>query len=335
VGDLVRVQADVFADGHDQLGARLLFKRAEDSEWQESAMRLIANDRWQGEFEVRELGRYVYSIIGWVDPYGTWAGDLAKRVKAGVDISVEALRGVELLQLARDRARGADRQELAYAVERLHELAKGNPTAAVEFAQGDELKELTNRNRDFSHDTRYEREPGVIVDPVRARFGAWYEMFPRSCTTDAKRPGTFRDCAARLAYVASMGFDVLYLPPIHPIGITERKGKNNSLTPAAGDVGSPWAIGGAEGGHKSIQPQLGTLQDLKELQSKARDLGLEVALDIAYQCSPDHPYVNGFANARMEPCSMRRIRRKNTRTFTRSISRASTRRNFGKNSRAL
>jgi len=138
---------------------------------------------------------------------------------------------------------------------------------------------------------RYERELSVVVDPVRARFGAWYEMFPRSCTTDPKRPGTFRDCAARLAYVASMGFDVLYLPPIHPIGVTERKGKNNSLTPAADDLGSPWAIGSVEGGHKSIHPRLGTLEDLKYLRSQARELGLEVALDIAFQCSPDHPYV--------------------------------------------
>jgi starch synthase (maltosyl-transferring) len=290
VGDRVRVQADIFADGHDQLGARLLFRRADDSEWQETAMRLVENDRWTGEFEVGALGRYVYTIIGWVDTYGTWATDLAKRVKSGVDISVDILRGVELLQADGDRARGADRRELAYAMERLRELA-ASPTVAVEFAQSAELAELVTRNRDLSQDTRYERELAVVVDPVKARFGAWYEMFPRSCTTDAKRPGTFRDCTGRLAYVAAMGFDVLYLPPIHPIGITERKGKNNSLVPGKDDVGSPWAIGGVEGGHKSIHPQLGTLEDFKDLQRKARELGLEVALDIAYQCSPDHPYV--------------------------------------------
>jgi starch synthase (maltosyl-transferring) len=290
VGDSVRVRADIFADGHDQLGARLLFRRAGDSEWREAAMQLVENDRWAGEFEVGELGRYVYTIIGWVDAYGTWAADLAKRAKAGVEISVDALLGVELLRAAADRAKGLDRQELVYAAERLRELS-GDSKAAVEFAQSAELAELASRNRDFSQDTRYERELGVVVDPVRARCGAWYEMFPRSCTTDAKRPGTFRDCAARLGYVAAMGFDVLYLPPVHPIGITERKGKNNALVPAADDVGSPWAIGGVEGGHKSIHPQLGTLQDLKELQRKARELGIEIALDVAYQCSPDHPYV--------------------------------------------
>ncbi len=291
MGDAVRVRADIFADGHDQLSARLLYRRAEDSDWRETAMRLIANDRWEAEFKAEELGRYVYTIIAWVDAYRTWAIDLAKRVKAGADISVDALHGVKLLQAAASGAKGLDKQELAYAAERLRELSREDPKMAAEFAQNSDLLELTTRNRDFGEDVRYERELGVVVDPVRARFGAWYEMFPRSCTTDPKRPGTFRDCAARLAYVASMGFDVLYLPPIHPIGVTERKGKNNSLTPAANDFGSPWAIGGAEGGHKSIHPQLGTLEDLKDLQRQARQLGLEVALDIAFQCSPDHPYV--------------------------------------------
>ncbi len=291
MGDAVRVRADIFADGHDQLSARLLYRRAEDSDWRETAMRLIANDRWEAEFKAEELGRYVYTIIAWVDAYRTWAIDLAKRVRAGADISVDALHGVKLLQAAASGAKGLDKQELAYAAERLRELSREDPKMAAEFAQNSDLLELTNRNRDFSQDARYERELGVVVDPVRARFGAWYEMFPRSCTTDPKRPGTFRDCAARLAYVASMGFDVLYLPPIHPVGVTERKGKNNSLTPAANDFGSPWAIGGAEGGHKSIHPQLGTLEDLKDLQRQARQLGLEVALDIAFQCSPDHPYV--------------------------------------------
>jgi starch synthase (maltosyl-transferring) len=291
VGDRVQVRADIFADGHDQVGASLLHKREDDPEWQQAPMKFIVNDRWEGEFQVDELGRYFYTIIGWVDAYGTWAADLAKRVKAGVDISVDALHGARMLQAAADRAKGVDRRELAYAAERLRELSRENPITAAEFARRPNLADLMTRNRDFSQDVRYEKELGVIVDPPRARFGAWYEMFPRSCTTDPKRPGTFRDCAARLPYVASMGFDVLYLPPIHPIGITERKGKNNSLVPAADDLGSPWAIGGVDGGHKSIHPQLGTLEDLKDLQSEARELGLEVALDIAYQCSPDHPYL--------------------------------------------
>jgi starch synthase (maltosyl-transferring) len=291
VGDRVQVTADIFADGHDLLSARLLHKRAEDSAWREVPMRLIQNDQWGGEFTVHELGRHVYTIISWADAYGTWAADLVKRVKAGAEIEVDALRGVEILESSANRAKGADRQELRQAADRLRKLASGNPQAAVEFALRADLAELTARNRDLTQDTKYEKELSIVVDPVRARFGAWYEMFPRSCTTDPKRPGTLRDCAARLGYVAGMGFDVLYLPPIHPIGVTERKGKNNSLTRGAEDVGSPWAIGGAEGGHKSIHPQLGTVDDLKALQSKARDLGMEIALDIAFQCSPDHPYV--------------------------------------------
>lgn len=291
VGDRIRVEADIFADGHDQLAARLLYKSGHDSDWRETAMRLIENDRWAGEFVAAELGQYVYTLSAWVDAYGTWVADLAKRVKAGAEISVELLQGVQLLQAAAARAKGEDRRELANAAERLRELSSGNPQAALEFAQGSDLTERVTRHRDFSQDVRYERELRVVVDPPLARFGAWYEMFPRSCTTDAKRPGTLRDCVARLPYVASMGFDVLYLPPIHPIGRTERKGKNNTLVPAADDLGSPWAIGGTEGGHKSIHPQLGTLEDLKYLQRKAGELGIEIALDIAFQCSPDHPYV--------------------------------------------
>src|SRR5260221_2887756 len=197
LGDRVRMQADIFADGHDLLGARLVFRRADDSEWREAGMRLIENDRWGGEFEVEEFGRYVYTIIGWVDAYGTWAADLAKRAKAGAEISADVLRGVELVQSAADRAKGADREELTYAAERLRELSRGNTKAAVEFAQSGELAGLASRNRDLSQDTQYERELAVVVDPVIARFGAWYEMFPRSCTTDSKRPGTLRDCAGR------------------------------------------------------------------------------------------------------------------------------------------
>jgi len=196
-----------------------------------------------------------------------------------------------LLLRAADRAGGTERRDLTEAAEQLRKLAGEDAKEAVELAQRRELISLVNRHRDRTADTEYEKELAIVVDPEKARFSAWYEMFPRSCTTDAKKHGTFRSCAERLEYVAGMGFDVLYLPPIHPIGRTERKGKNNSLTPAAGDCGSPWAIGGVEGGHKSIHPELGTLDDLRYLQRKARDLGMDLAIDIAFQCSPDHPYV--------------------------------------------
>ncbi len=291
VGEEVRVRADIYADGHDLLGAVLLYRRAGESAWTEQEMRLVNNDRWEGKFRVEALGRYVYTIVAWVDAFRTWSADLQKRAEAGQDISVDVLIGVEMAQGAASRARGAEAKKLAESVAKLQDAAKKDRDAALGIAVDPELAILVNHNRDRTAAVQYEKELAVIVDPEKARFSAWYEMFPRSCTSDPKRHGTFRDCVDRLPYIAGMGFDVLYLPPIHPIGRAERKGKNNSTTPLAEDTGSPWAIGAKEGGHKAIHPQLGSLQDLKTLVGKARGLGIDVALDIAFQCSPDHPYV--------------------------------------------
>jgi starch synthase (maltosyl-transferring) len=291
VGEEVRVRADIYADGHDLLGAVLLYRRAGESAWTEQEMRLVNNDRWEGKFRVEALGRYEYTIVAWVDAFRTWSADLQKKAEAGQDISVDVLIGAEMAQGAASRARGAEAKKLVESVAKLQGGAKSDRDAALGIAVDPELAFLVNRNRVRTADVRYEKELAVIVDPEKARFSAWYEMFPRSCTTDPKRHGTFRDCVDRLPYIAGMGFDVLYLPPIHPIGRAERKGKNNSTTPLAEDTGSPWAIGAKEGGHKAIHPQLGSLQDLKMLVGKARGLGIDVALDIAFQCSPDHPYV--------------------------------------------
>ncbi len=291
VGDKVQVRADIYADGHDLLRAVLLYKREQEKTWTEREMRLINNDRWGAEFAVEELGRYIYSLAAWVDEWGSWSAGLRKKVDAAQDVSIDVLVGVELLQAAARRAHGADAKKLTDAAARLKDVAARDKVAAVKLVGDTELAAMVNRNRGRDADTRYEQELAVVVDPVRARFSTWYEMFPRSVTTDPKRHGTFRDCIDRLGYIAGMGFDVLYLPPVHPIGMTERKGKNNSTTPAPSDIGSPWAIGGKEGGHKAIHPQLGTLEDLKALQKAARELGIEIALDIAFQSSPDHPYV--------------------------------------------
>jgi starch synthase (maltosyl-transferring) len=291
IGEEVRVRADIYADGHDLLGAMLLFRRVGENAWAEVPMRLVNNDRWQASFRVPMLGRYAYTIVGWVDAFRTWSADLQKRAQAGQDIAVDVLIGAEIVRTAAGRASGGEAKRLTGAATKLKESAKANREAALEIALDAELTSLVNGNRDRTADTRYEKELVVIVDPEKARFSAWYEMFPRSCTTDPKRHGTFRDCVDRLPYIAGMGFDVLYLPPIHPIGRAERKGKNNSVTPLPDDTGSPWAIGAKEGGHKAIHPQLGGLQDLKALVGKAKELGIDVALDIAYQCSPDHPYV--------------------------------------------
>jgi starch synthase (maltosyl-transferring) len=291
VGEAVRVRADIFADGHDQLRALLRYRSAPNTPWTETEMRLVNNDRWQGEFKAESLGRYTYTVVAWVDLFQTWSVDLGKRADAGQDIGVDLLAGVEIVQAAAERARGVEAKKLTDAAAKLKELVIRDHAGALRLARNSELGQLVNRNRNRSADTVYDKELTVVIDPEKARFSTWYEMFPRSCTSDPQRHGTFRDCVNRLSYIAGMGFDVLYLPPIHPIGRTERKGKNNSTMPQPGDTGSPWAIGAKEGGHKSILPQLGTLEDFKELLEKARELGIDIALDIAYQCSPDHPYV--------------------------------------------
>jgi starch synthase (maltosyl-transferring) len=292
VGEEVRVRADIYADGHDLLSAMLLYQPVGDSVRTEVPMRVVNNDRWEASFRVEKLGRYVYTIVAWVDTFRTWSADLRKRADAGQDISVDVLIGAEMVGAAAGRARRAEaRRRLAEAAANLKQGAKASREVALRIALDPELASLVNENRDLAGDARYEKELAVVVDPEKARFSAWYEMFPRSCTTDPKRHGTFRDCIDRLPYVAGMGFDILYLPPIHPIGRSERKGKNNSTTPTPEDTGSPWAIGSKEGGHKAIHPQLGSLEDLKALVGKAGEFGIDVALDIAYQASPDHPYV--------------------------------------------
>ena len=228
----------------------------------------------------------------------TWQKSSKPRKTYRVDILV----GVQLIEATAARATGKDNIALAAAATELRKLSAGNIPAAVEKSSSPELKALMLRHADRRRATTYGRELAVVVDRDRARFSAWYEMFPRSSSPQAGRHGTLRDCTNRLDYVAGMGFDVLYLPPVHPIGRVNRKGKNNAEKALPEDVGSPWAIGAREGGHKAIDTQLGTLQDFKHLLSRARQLGLEVALDLAYQCAPDHPYVEAHQEwFRMRP----------------------------------
>lgn len=290
VGEKVVVEADVFADGHDALACVLLHRWERADAWTESRMELLANDRWRGEFTVTQLGRYLYTLQAWTDPFKTWQRDLTKKAEAGTAAAIDLRVGASLIEQGVRRARGADAERLRTFATLLRR--NDRPVdETLETAIDAELAELMERYPDKGLATRYQKELIVTVDRERARFSTWYEMFPRSCAGEAGRHGTFADCEARLGYVASMGFDVLYLPPIHPIGRTHRKGRNNS--PAAGpdDPGSPWAIGSEEGGHKAIHPALGTLADFRRLLGKAREHGLEVALDLAYHCSPDHPYV--------------------------------------------
>jgi starch synthase (maltosyl-transferring) len=286
VGETVTVEADVFADGHDQVACRIAFW-TENAEPQSSPMRPLVNDRWRGEFTVDKVGRYRYTIEGWVDRFAGWRNGLEKKAAAGQDVHVDLLIGAELVEAAAGRARDEDAQFLREWVRRLREKSELEPARALD----EQLLHVMQRHPDIEFASRYGKELTVVVDREKADFSAWYEVFPRSCSPQAGRHGTFRDCEEWFPYIASMGFDVVYLPPVHPIGQAFRKGKNNSVTAQPGDVGSPWAIGSAEGGHKSVHPQLGTPEDFRRFVVKAKEHGLEVALDIAFQVTPDHPYV--------------------------------------------
>jgi starch synthase (maltosyl-transferring) len=291
IGDRVAVTADIFADGHDILHAVLRHRPADRLEWEEVPMEPLPNDQWQAEFGVSTEGRHLYTLQAWIDPFQSWSRDLAKKFEAAQDLSVDILTGVQLIAAAAARAAGKDKALLTAAGEEIKKLAGTDMPQAVEKSSSPELTALMIRNADRGRATTFDRELAVVVDREKARFSAWYEMFPRSSSSQPGRHGTLRDCTKRLDYVAAMGFDVLYLPPIHPIGRVNRKGKNNAETALPDDVGSPWAIGAKEGGHKAIDPRLGSIEDFKQLLSRAKQLGLEVALDLAYQCAPDHPYV--------------------------------------------
>ncbi len=289
-GDLVEVEANVFADGHDHVAARLLFRFQEVSTWTQFTMRPLGNDRWRAEFPVARIGVYLYTVAGWVDHFDTWRSDLEKRIAAGQDIRVDLLNGAELVEQAAMRAGRDDADELRRWAARMR--ATDDFPAAQSAGLDPALAATMALYLDPAMETRYEHELRVTVDREKARYSAWYEMFPRSTSREPGRHGTFQDCEARLDYVAQLGFDVLYLPPVHPIGHSFRKGKNNSTTPEPGDVGSPWAIGAKEGGHTTIHPKLGTMEDFRSLLRAAADKGIELALDIAFQCSPDHPWVH-------------------------------------------
>ena len=288
-GETVVVEADVFADGHDQVACQLLYWRKNETAVQSSPMVSVGNDRWRGEFPVLNVGRYEYTVEGWIDRFTTWRSDLIKRIAAGQDVHVELLIGAQIIEDVAARATGEDAELLRRAAKRLRD--KRDKESRKNAALDAELLNAVQRYPERNLVTQLEKPLIVVVDREKARFSTWYEVFPRSCSTEPGRHGTFRDCEARLPYISSMGFDVVYLPPIHPIGRTFRKGKNNSVSAQPEDVGSPWAIGAEEGGHTSIHPQLGTVEEFKHFICAARGHGLEVALDIAFQCTPDHPYV--------------------------------------------
>lgn len=289
VGDQVRVEADVFTDGHDAIAASLLVRRESNGAWTEIPMQPLVNDRWLAAFRVAELGRYLYKVQGWVDHFETWRRDLLKRIDANTDAGVDYLIGAELIDAAAGRAQGAGAKVLATAAKALR--SSKDAAALRKVATDETLHALMLKYPDKRFASESERELAIVVDPVRARFSSWYEFFPRSTAAEPGKHGTFADCERRLPYIAEMCFNVVYLPPIHPIGRSFRKGRNNSPVSEPGDCGSPWAIGATEGGHKSILAELGTLEDFKHFVAEAKKLDLSIALDIAFQAAPDHPYV--------------------------------------------
>jgi starch synthase (maltosyl-transferring) len=287
IGQTVKVAADAFSDSHDALSCVLRYRLTSEKNWREVAMLPLGNDHWQASFTLTELGQYVYTITAWVDHFLSWQNAFVRRNDAQ-DIAIALQSGSKLVEEAATRANGNHKLEL---LQFANELRSVNPNTKIAPALTETLVNLMRQYPDRSLASDYPGSLSVWSEPVKARYSTWYEFFPRSCVSDEIDHGTFAECEKRLPYVAEMGFDVVYLPPVHPIGLTKRKGANNALIASKTDVGSPWAIGAADGGHKSIHPQLGTLDDFKRLVLKARELGIDIALDIAFQCSPDHPYV--------------------------------------------
>jgi starch synthase (maltosyl-transferring) len=289
IGEGVVVTADIFADGHDQIGALICYRKADTEEWSETPLRPLGNDRWCGEFTVDELGSFVYSVVAWVDEFFSWRHEFGRR-EDEADIASALQAGAELVRAAGGRATGPAQDWLLETAAR---LAGSEPLdLRRELALGDELATQMRRYPDRGLQSRYDLDLEVTVGRERARFSSWYELFPRSPADPKIEHGTLEHCIERLPYIASMGFDVLYLPPIHPIGSTNRKGPNNALVAMPGDPGCPWAIGADDGGHKAVHADLGTLEEFRSLREAAEQHGMEVALDIAFQCSPDHPYVS-------------------------------------------
>jgi starch synthase (maltosyl-transferring) len=287
VGDLFEVSADIFKDGHDKIAAVVMYRRRDDNEWREVEMHFVDNDRWAASFLLDTNTRYLYTIEAFPDGFGTWRDELQKKADAGLEVTSELIEGRAFVAAAAARS-GSDRPAFDRYLADLD--AAPTQTAAVEIALSDGLAALMQRHRSRAGARRYDRELTVVVDRVRARFAAWYELFPRSAGTVPGKSGTFDDVIARLPEIAGMGFDVLYFPPIHPIGRINRKGPNNSLRAGPADPGCPYAIGNELGGHDAIEPSLGTLEDFHRLVEAARAYDLEIALDFAVQCAPDHPW---------------------------------------------
>ncbi|MBU1932366.1 MAG: alpha-1,4-glucan--maltose-1-phosphate maltosyltransferase [Candidatus Omnitrophica bacterium] len=290
-GEKVTVEADIFSDGHDEISAVILYKKAGEKGWREACMKLLVNDKWEGVFTITDLTAYYYTVEAWADPFKTWQKDLKKKLDAGQDVKMDLLVGIGLMEKTIGLASVKDAKRLKEFMDIIKNDKTRSGDKAVPVIFSDDFTSLMFSYPDRSGATRYDKELEVAVDRPKALFSTWYEMFPRSCGSGPGKPGSFKTCKTMLSEIARMGFDVLYLPPIHPVGKKNRKGKNNTVIAQKEDPGSPWAIGSEEGGHKSIDPSLGTIKDFQDFMEEAGKYGIEIAMDIAFQCSPSHPYI--------------------------------------------
>ncbi len=288
VGRTVVVSADIFTDGHEKIGCDLLWRAVDEGQWVRVPMRFVANDRWTAAFAPTRNARHLYTIEAWRDPYASLLDGIVKKRAAEQALLVESGEAVALIGEATPR--GSEVSAHEELLQALHAAVPGS-AEQVDLIVAAQTQALMERGGPRHQVSRYDRELGLVVDREAALFSAWYELFPRSVTASVERHGTLRDVIEHLPYVRDLGFDVLYFPPINPIGLKNRKGRNNTLTPAADDPGSVYAIGSPDGGHDAIHPELGTIEDFRALVSAARDHGLELALDFAIQCSPDHPWI--------------------------------------------
>jgi len=290
VGDDCVVEADIFRDGHDVIRAAVKWRRKHDAIFEEAPMVPIGNDRWRGQFPLHENTRYVFTIEAWTDLYASWLQDFVKKALARREVTSDLIEGIRLLQEIGERTSGPARNTIEEALEKAHRCLAAHPADAADFLLAPEINALTAKYGERFDANSYSPTLEVIVDRPRARFGSWYEIFPRSLGI-AGQPGTLRAAEQHLPYIRDFGFDVVYLTPIHPIGHTNRKGPNNRLAADGSSPGSPWAIGSSAGGHTAIEPSLGTMADFAHFVATANRVGLEIALDFAIQASPDHPWV--------------------------------------------
>ena len=282
VGERVDVTADIFCDGHDHIRAHLLYRKEGVEKWETVEMLHKMNDVWEASFVTAQKGYYEFTVLAWIDHFETWYDGFKKKAAVKVDVTVELKEGVIFLQRLLE--------EKDETLERAIQKLQGGYAAAVDYVTSDAFAHIVHAYPLPDHPVMPDVVWRVVAEFKKANFSAWYELFPRSASLE-ERHGNFKDVIKLLPRVQAMGFDVLYLPPIHPIGDVNRKGKNNNVNSAPGEPGSPWAIGNSTGGHKSIHAELGTLNDYKELIREAKKMNIDIALDIAFQCAPDHPYV--------------------------------------------